>query len=250
MKIVPTIVSMYLPILLVTLLISGFSIVATGQTLSDKLNQKADTLPKSNEPLEQLIEIARQYQIPMGIEWVESANKKPPPYSLSASLRASSTIREVIRLIVGKLSGYKVIFGDASVYVAQEQIIGDSRNFLNFRIPEIRFSESALGNAEGLLRQQIRRTLNPGKYAKGWNGGYGYAPEEGKERKITLGFRNATIREILNGLVAAHGNSTWVVRLVTTKEMQGLKYYEQGPLNSGQRVTNDFYWQLINFSVH
>ena len=224
--------------------------IGTGQPLSDKLNRKVADLPKSNAPVEQLIEIARQYQIPMGIEWVEPVNKVKPPTSSPLALSESETVKDLIIQIVGKLAGYQVIMHDSFVYVAQEQVIADVRNFLNFRIPEINFSKSVLGAAEGALRLQIRMTFNPAKYAGSWNGGYGYPPEEkGKERKITLSFRNATIREILNGLVAAHGNAVWIVRLVTTKEMPGLNYYEQAPLNAGQRVTNDFHWQLVNFSV-
>ncbi len=249
MSIKTNVISLYCLTFLLTYLAFGYSIAASAQALPEKLKQRVEQLPKPNQPIEQLIEVARQYQIPMGIEWVETLDKKIPPDLPLSSLGNTSTVQDVIKLIVGRISGYKVTFGESLVFIYQAQVLTSSKNFLNLRIPSIRFSESNLRNAEGSLRQQIRITLNPGKYAKGWNGGYGYPSEEGNERKVSLNFQNAKVRDILNGLVAAQGNSAWVVRLITTKEMLGGKYFEQGPLNSGQRVTDDFYWQVINFSV-
>ena len=47
------------------------------QTLNVKLEQQTDFLPKTASSVEQLVEVARQFKIPMGIEWLERSNAKP-----------------------------------------------------------------------------------------------------------------------------------------------------------------------------
>jgi len=56
--------------------------------------------------------------------------------------------------------------------------------------------------------------LHPEKYTGGWNGGYGYPGDDVLSiQNITFSGRNIAVREVLDRIVKANGNSLWVVRL-------------------------------------
>src|SRR5438876_8898088 len=53
------------------------------ESLQEKLGTVTDYVPKASAPVDQLVEIARRFKIPMGIEWVErpgiaTPDKIPP----------------------------------------------------------------------------------------------------------------------------------------------------------------------------
>jgi len=60
----------HLLVLLLTLLILPESL-CLGQMLKTKLAERTDFVPTSDTPLNQLIEVAQKFKIPMGIEWIE-----------------------------------------------------------------------------------------------------------------------------------------------------------------------------------
>src|SRR3954451_3092303 len=58
-------------ILLLLLLLLFLSLSATAQSLNEKLAKQTDFRPQSSAPLDQLVEIAKQFKLPMGIEWLD-----------------------------------------------------------------------------------------------------------------------------------------------------------------------------------
>jgi hypothetical protein len=63
------------------------------QSLNQKLLQKTEFKPKAGAPLDQLIEIAKTFDIPMGIEWAESAKCKVSP----AGVQSEETVRALLQ---------------------------------------------------------------------------------------------------------------------------------------------------------
>jgi hypothetical protein len=56
--------------------------------------------------------------------------------------------------------------------------------------------------------------FHPEKYTGGYNGGYGYPGDDTLSiPNISFSRRNIAVRDVLNRIVKANGNSLWVVRL-------------------------------------
>ena len=73
------------------------------QDLSTRLSQPANYQPKAMTTLQQLIEVAQHYRIPMGIEWVQ--DPKAETVSLSATNKAA-TANALIKAILQNAPGY------------------------------------------------------------------------------------------------------------------------------------------------
>ena len=80
-----------------------------------------------------------------------------------------------------------------------------------------RIKDSSVYDAEFELRLGIDMELHPEKYTGGWNGGHG-SPADNVLGIPNISFsgRNIAIRDVLDRIVKANGNSLWLVRLTTT----------------------------------
>jgi len=61
---------------------------ARAQSLEEKLGTITDYVPKAIAPVDQLVEVAQRFRIPMGIEWVESATKATPDKTPASGKRS------------------------------------------------------------------------------------------------------------------------------------------------------------------
>ena len=208
-----------------------------GQSLDSRLLQKASFVPKSTSALDQLIEVAHHYEIPMGIEWIDRPDAKV--LTLPQSKRTS--VQRLITAILRQSPGYRLKVADGVVHIANKTFVGDPRNFLNLRISEFRVKEGNVFDADASLRLGITMTLHPERYARGWNGGYGYgAGGVFDVRNITLFGRNLIVRQILNKIIAANGNALWVVQLNPSRMMNA-----EPSFFAQEYESQDFRWQFI-----
>ena len=60
----------------------------SGAVLEEKLGTVTDYVPKAITPVDQLVEVARRFKIPMGIEWVERADTATPDKTPPSGKRA------------------------------------------------------------------------------------------------------------------------------------------------------------------
>lgn len=207
--------------------ISGFLIWATSdagvqgarrQSLEEKLGTVTDYMPKATAPLDQLIEVARRFKIPMGIEWAEREGTAEPekmPFS------RKRTVRELIEHIASVSPEHCVEVDDGLVRVYSPTKAAHPFNFLNIRLKNYFVKHGDLFAAEDQLRWAIRFTLEPEEYLNGYNGGYGHGANDIFEiPKFTLSVSDVTIREVLNRLALAQGNALWVTT-IKKDELQG-----------------------------
>jgi hypothetical protein len=208
-----------------------------GQSLNSKLSQKASFVPKSRSPLEQLIEVARHYQIAMGIEWIDEGGQQ----ASTLERNNTRTVQDLVRAILRPSPGYRLRIDRGVLHISNRAFLTDARNFLNVRIPEFKVKEANIYDANWSLSLGIKIRLHPELYAKGWNGGYGYNPGGVFDvHNITFSGRNLSVRQILNGIAAANGNALWVVRLDPSRMMK------TEPAFFAQESDNeDFRWQFI-----
>ena len=188
------------------------------QSLEEKLGAVTDYVPKAEAPLDQLVEIAQRFSIPMGIEWAERAATAPPDQTLRSEKRS---VRELIEEIAGTSPGYRVVVDDGLVRIYPLMEAVHPFNPLNIRLKNYRVKNDDLFAAEDALRWAIRFELEPAKYRNGYGGGYGYGADRILEiPKLTLSESDITIREVLNRLTLAHGNTLWVAR-IKSEDLEG-----------------------------
>lgn len=209
-----------------------------GQSLRSKLSKKATFVPKSRSALEQLIEVARYYQIPMGIEWDDQSGANA--FTLADKNR--TTVQSLISAILRRSINYQAKIVNGVLHIAKPALVADRRNFLNLRIPEFHVDKANIFDAEALLRLEINMTLHPERHAGGYGGGYGHAPGGLFDvHNITFSARNLAVRDILNKIVVTNANALWVVRLNPSKMMANEPFFAQD--EGGQAA--GFYWQFI-----
>jgi hypothetical protein len=209
-----------------------------GQSLNSKLLQRASFAPKSKFVVDQLIEVAQHYQIPMGIEWIDR-----PVATVSASPKdRPTTVRRLVATILRPYPGYRLRVADGVVHIANQAFVDSPRNFLNLRISEFNVNKVSVVGADASLRLGIKMALHPERYAKGWNGGYGgsFPADVLNIPKITFSGRNLTVRQILNKSVAANGNALWVAHLNPSRTMN-----TEPPFFAQEYESEDFLWRFV-----
>jgi hypothetical protein len=197
--------------LAVTISISQTTAAQSGKahSLNQKLSQKTQFRPKAGAPLDQLIEVAKTFEIPMGIEWYESTKCNASP----RSFQSEGTVREVLRSIVRSCRGQTLTVDQDIVHV-RSRFARHPHNILNFRLWRYHIKDGNVFDAAFELKMALDMELHPEKYKGGWNGGYGFPPDDVLSiQNITFSGRNIAVRDVLDGIVNANGNSLWVVRL-------------------------------------
>jgi hypothetical protein len=178
--------------------------------LAIKLNQRATFLPEKKCALDQLIEVARHYEIPMGIEWLEEQSSRETP---TVVLRQDGTVLDLLKAIVQLSPKHHLQVQDRIVHIAPD-LAGNPTNPLNLRIDHFKVGKANLFAAEDQLRLAIDMTLHPQEYEEGYIQSYGFPHDSVfTVRNVTFSGSKLTVREILDGLAIANGNALWVTRL-------------------------------------
>jgi len=183
---------------------------AQADTLEEKLGGVTEFVPKASAPVDQLIEVAQRFKIPMAIEWVERSRTAPDQRVPSGK----RSVRELIEEIASVAPEHRAIVDGGFVRIYSPIDSLDPLNFLNIRLKSFRVKDADLFAAEDQLRWAIRFKLEPEKYRYGYNGGYGHAADHIFQiTKFTLSESDVTVREILNRIALAQGNALWVVTM-------------------------------------
>ena len=191
---------------------------AQAQSLEEKLGTVTDYVPKAITPVDQLVEVARRFKIPMGIEWVERADTATPDKAPPSGKRSA---RELIEKIVSVSPEHFVEVDDGLVHIYSATEAVHPFNFLNIRLKSYSVKEADLFAAEDQLRWAIRFTLEPEKYLNGYGGGHGHGAHDVFEiPKFTLSISDVTIREVLNRIALAQGNALWVAS-INSADLEG-----------------------------
>jgi hypothetical protein len=159
-----------------------------------------------------LARTSKQFQIPMGIEWV----REQPTLKNFGHTWKHETVREILRSIVAAYPAYALEVEGGVVHVYRPDLLHDSRNFLNLKVPDFfRVRNEAAGFANVQLRNAIQHLVSPrdvppnageaGSYATGID-----------EKPLTLSLGGVTVREALEKLAAASEHQIWVVTFSDT----------------------------------
>ena len=221
-----------------------FAGTLNAQDLSSRLLQPASYRPKETTTLQQLIEVAQHYRIPMGIEWIQETETETK--SLPEPIKRG-TVNDLIAAILQNAPGYVAQQRDGVLQIAKTNFLDKPDNFLNLRIPEFEIQDANVFDAKAMLRNRIDLTLHPDRAGYGSNGGYGYGTprdDDFEKRNITFAGNELTVREILTKIVAGNGNALWVVQFSPSEKMSGTSFRAQISLYDGKTVP-DFSWHFM-----
>lgn len=215
--------------------------LVTGQTVESKLAQKVEAFDSEKlSTVEQLVELAQRFQIPMGIEWLDVADER----IIRPVHARETTVQNVLRQILQQQSDYDFKLSDGVVHIFAASVIDDPRNFLNLRIPRFQVEKESLTGSSYKLRVSINQLLHP---SPGYGGGYGGVSldKDFDIPKITLSGNNLSVRNILSKTVAMHGNSLWVIGLNPLQMMASEPFCAQIPSTMTGQAAAGFAWKFI-----
>lgn len=179
----------------------------------------------------------------MGIEWVLQPEEK----QVKLTIDQAATVTTLLTLILQAAPDYSLTVENGMVNVSDSRYALDSRNFLNLKLNEFKLTKANVYDAEFKLRLKIKMTLHPELYVNGWNGGYGYGvqdPDPLAVSNISIAAKDLTVRDTLNRIVSANGNTLWVVNIVPSRMMRHEPFFAQ--FARDQEI--DFSWQIMPFN--
>jgi len=204
--------------------------VTLGQNIEAKLSQEAVHLPPRENAFDQLTDIAKWYKTPMGIERVgEDGQVTQGQGGRDFEHRDPTvTVRGLIEEVLKAVPGYRVRVADGVLLIGKPEIMESRRNFLNITIPHYKVSEQSVYGAEFQLRLAIDMTLEPEKYAKGYDGGYGHPPDTlFSPNNLNIDLSDARVREIMSEIIRQNGHGMWVVHLVPARTKPAARFFAQ-----------------------
>jgi hypothetical protein len=154
-----------------------------------------------------LTALSKRFSLPMGIEWVRD---KQTTQGINFACR-DDTLTQILRRIIAKYPGYTFDVQNGVVHVFRADLLRNTHNFLNRRVPKPFDVHNEVG---GVVNQQLqeaaRRIVSPQPVVPGAGegGSYGTGLEE---KPLTLVMGGRTFRQALDRLVAASEHKIWIV---------------------------------------
>lgn len=178
------------------------------------------------QPDEQLIEVARRFQIPMAIEWLNQATNKPAKLEFERG-----AVIDLIKAIVDEAPQQRLVVESRIIRIYAPSAVENRLNFLNLELNGYCVSNETVYGAEFRLRIQIDEKLYPEYFKHGVNGGYGGNGDLMDVKAINLCMGRTSIRDVLTAIAAQSGKAGWIVNL-KPEELRGKKPFWRGvPVN-------------------
>ncbi len=235
-----------LRLFIAALILFCLATLTAGQTLEERLSLRVEAFDSESKSTPvRLVEVAQQFNIPMGIEWSDDLQAKAP----SPVHIRNTTVGNLLRQILTEQPGYEFRLDDGVVHIFATHLLDDPHNFLNIRLREFSLKKANMGAARFYLWGAIISHLHPrGGFGGGW-GGYSRYKDFDVE-KITFSCRDLTVRQALSKIVEVEGNALWVVRIRQRQMMEGEPFYVQIPGLEEGEPTRSFHWQFIALDVN
>ena len=176
--------------------------------LQAKLDARVSQYSLSTDGLaDTVLRVAKRFELPVGIEWVKD---KDTARALSLRWKDDS-VEAILRSIVQKFPGYELRVEPGEVHVFRRDLVDDSRNFLNLKVPEFfEVQQEGGGRANQQLEAVAQNIVSPRNLSPGAGEGGDYATGI-HEEPLTITLRGLTFREALNKLVESSEHKIWVV---------------------------------------
>jgi len=223
---------------------------ASGPQRADDLDAKLRTRVDSyqlqaNNFVEALTRAASDFQIPMGVEWVNTA---------AAAARVSlswknATMREVLQAIVKTQPGFEMFVRTGVVHVLSPKLIPDRENPLKLDVNAFEVHDVSAESASRKLREIVKRTISPPSPQRGDGGGAGSGFSNIDDPKISVGLKNVTVGDVLDALALTSARRIWIITfkddptLTATGFRRTLTLWNNFPIPDGEQPI----WDLLHW---
>lgn len=195
--------------------------------------------------IEALTGLASEFQIPMGIEWVNTPASK---VKLTLSWE-DATVLQILKEIAKTQPGYQMAVKNGVVHVYPPHLVPDRQNFLRLTLNEFEVDRQPVESALRKLRDQVKLTVSPPKPRKGPGGTAGTGFSNAGEPEVSLRLKNVTLVDVLDALVIASARKIWIVTFLDTPNVTAtgfrrtISFWNQGDIpDSEQPVLDMFHW--------
>jgi hypothetical protein len=144
-----------------------------------------------------LMQVSKDFQIPMGIVWVNSMPTRKPT-TLSWKDR---TVREILADIVQTQSGYRMALRDGIVHIFPYGLIPNGEDFLHMKIEDFETRNTVLE----LALFKLHMLVNPIR------GSFQLSVAGPGDSKVSLELKDVTVQNILDALAVASNRKIWIV---------------------------------------
>jgi hypothetical protein len=195
--------------------------------------------------VEALTHLASDFEIPMGIEWVDT----PAARSRLNFSWQHATVREAIRAIVKSQPGYQMEVKLGIVHIYPSKLIRDRQNILKIKIRDFEVHDEFADVASRKLHELVKLIVYRPKPQRGPGGIAGSGAATLDTPRISLRLQNATVEDVLDALVAASGRKIWIVTLPDDATLTATGYRRTRSLWSKFPIPDDEQpvWDLFHW---
>jgi hypothetical protein len=168
------------------------------QDISGKLGKHITNYNLGKHSLvEALIRVSNDFQIPMGIVWVNT----PAGRAELTFVWKDATVREILEAICKTQPGYQVQVRNGVVHVFPRSSIPDPQNFLKLKIDGFEAH-----NQVEVAFWKLHTLITPSK-----SGSYQISIGATGDSRVDVELKDSTVENILDALAVASNRKIWVV---------------------------------------
>jgi hypothetical protein len=202
-------------VLLLAFQFLGAARPASPPSVPDELRSKlgkrvTDYSLEANSFVEALTRVAGEFQIPIGIAWVNAPAARA---KVSLSMK-SATVLELIEAVVKTQPGYEVSLGKSVVHVSSASWVPGRQSPLTLKVKKFEVHGETVEVASRQLHDLVRIAASPPKLPPGGGHRGGVAGSlfgNSDEPKISVQLSDVTIEDALDAIIHASARKIWIV---------------------------------------
>lgn len=195
-----------------------------------------------------LVQVAGKYEIPMGIECVQTHAAERPVHLAWAD----TTVRRIIAGIVHAQPGYEIQVKGGVVVVRPTNLLPDRENFLTERIANFDAENEVAETASQRLAALVRPVMAPARRtpsARAQGGIISSQLAEVGDPQISVSLENATVETILSAISLASPFKVWVVTFSAGPGLTSAGFRRTILRRTGKVVPDEWQpvWELLRW---
>jgi len=181
----------------------------------------AEYLVSERDPLNALLYVAADFQLPIGIEWIKDTGK---PVSRSWK---ETTVLGILSDIAALSGKYLISVNNGVVHIGPAAWMGTESDVLDLRLDSFEVSNRYVRIAVFDLKRRVQPLMVP-EYV---SGGYvASIPTGAGDRPVTLKLTNPTVRDVLDALCLAADLKVWLVGYTSSPTKTGAGFLRTASL--------------------
>jgi hypothetical protein len=201
---------------------------------------------QANNFVEALARVASDFQIPMGIEWID----RPSARAKVSFAWENTTVGKVLQAVVKTQPGFEIVVGASTVHVFSPDLIPASENPLKLHINLFEVHNVPVEYASRQLHSTVKRIMSPAKLPQGIGGVGGSGFSNIDDPKISMQVKNASVEDALNVLTQTSTRKVWVVTFSNNPDMTATGFRRTSTLWNTTRIPDEDQpvWDLLHWS--